>query len=323
MGEENTILKRLISLFFFLFLVAAIIIAGYMLYQNIPGNIQNPISVEIDNSTATIKNFSYSIPQFYPNMKFNHNNISYKIDIMCDAPQKQRVYEAFEVISQRVGNIYFYETFDVNPDIDIACSEVRESIGDDGFFIAGEGGAKEIIQTGKYNVITGGIVILHEVSQKKCKWPNVEIHELLHVFGFNHSDSKESLMYPILEDCNQAIDNSVIDMLKKLYSEKNGPDLYFEKIDSIKRGRYLDFNLTVKNAGTLHSNPVSLAVLDGNQKVQDFELKAIPFGAGLSLEVVNLKLTSRSSKEVSFVIDPLNSLQEIDKTNNAAKITFN
>ena len=88
---------------------------------------------------------------------------------------------------------------------------------------------REIVQTGRYNVITNGTVLLYkETNAQNCDWANVELHELIHVFGFGHSNNSNSLMYPYLENCNQKLDDSIIKELTRLYSEENLADLYFD-----------------------------------------------------------------------------------------------
>ena len=80
-----------------------------------------------------------------------------------------------------------------------------------------------------------------KVKSKDCSYPNVELHELLHVLGFDHSENKKSIMYQLIESCDQILDQSIINQLKLLYAEENLPDLYFDKINVIKKGRYLPF----------------------------------------------------------------------------------
>jgi len=319
--EPFRALKIVLDLILILILFVLLFIGGYFLYQNLPGEPEN-FNIINEPPKLEIGNLSYEVKQFYPGMKFNHNSISYKIDLGCDAEKKERMLKAFNELENKVGVINFYPVFD-NPDIEVTCSEYVHQTEKD-FFIAGEGGAKEIIPTGRYNVITEGIILLHENPHDfyKCEWPNIELHELLHVFGFDHSEDKNSLMYPYLESCEQKLDESIISDLKKLYSKENLADLYFENVAVIKKGRYLDFNVSIKNSGVVIAESVVLSVFDGIDRLEDFALEDIPFGAGVHFQAVNFKLNSRNSEEVNIVIDSDDLIKESSEENNVARLKF-
>ena len=310
----------------FLLIILLLTILGilsYYLYMNIPGAGQ-VLSLKIQaNQEFEITKLSGNVSQFYPNMKFNHNSISYKIDERCNNEKKQRMTEAFNELEEEIEIINFYPVSE-NHDIEVSCTEnFNDAIKKD-FFIAGEGGAREIIQTGRYNIILNGIILLFANPQKavRCDWPNIEIHELIHVFGFDHSKNKESLMYPYLETCGQKLDNSVINKLKGLYSEENLPDLYFSNLSVIKKGRYLDFNMTIQNSGSIDAKNAKLAIIDDGEIAETLNLTDLKFGAGIFMEIKNLKLIHRNPNEIKFLIDPSNSIKEINEENNIALVDF-
>ena len=318
-GSVGSILLTVILLFI---LIGVLIILVYMLYVNIPGEPEYGTVVELDGLIADSP--VLEVRQFFPNTKFNHNLITYKIDATCSDDKKERMLEAFSIVSQETKLINFKETLS-KPDIDVSCSEEDVHEIEEEYFIAGEGGAKEIIQTGRFNVITEGIILLFDAQNSKtakCDYPNIELHELMHVFGFDHSEDKKSLMNPYLEFCEQTLDKSIIDELKRLYSIENFSDLYFENIKAIKNGRYLDFNLTIKNSGVANAENVKFSVFDNGELVQTREIDGIPYGAGVSIEVKNFKLINRNSKDVEFVIDYEKIIKEIDEENNNAVIRF-
>lgn len=317
---KSSLLKITLNVILFIILIS--LVGVYLLYYlGILGEPEK-LNVVVEPPKLEIGNLSYEVKQFYPNMKFNHNSISYKIDSACSDGKKERMFEAFKELENKVGIINFYSVFE-SPDIEVSCSESVKKSPEKDFFIAGEGGAKEIIQTGRYNVVTNGIILLHSLSQgaQECEWPNIELHELLHVFGFKHSQDENSLMYPYLESCEQRLDESIINNLKELYSKENLADLYFKEVVAVKRGRYLDFNISVKNSGVISAENVILSVFGEGEKVEDFELEDISFGAGVNFQVNGLKI-SRSSENMEIVIDPANLIREIDEENNVAKLSF-
>ena len=310
-------------------LLAVLIFFIYLLYQNLPGEPEQPSIVikpleQNNTNSLEISNFSYKVSQFYPNTKFNHNSISYKINPDCNEENKERMLGAFNEISERVRVISFYES-PTEADIEVACSESATSLEktEKGFFIAGEGGAKEIVKTERYNVITNGVILLYENKKGiKCEWSNIELHELLHVFGFGHSEDANSLMSPLLESCEQKLDESIIDELNQLYTQENLADLYFTYLNATKTGIYLEFATTIRNSGTIDAENVVLSVFDEGENIEDFSLENITFGGGVTYKVVNLKLRSRNSESIKLAIDYENSIREIDEANNIAELDF-
>ncbi len=319
MEKEESGVIRYIILAILILLLAFLI---YLLYQYAPSSYQLS-NVSISNAPFGTVNLSYSVKQFYPNMKFNHNKISYSIEEACDEDKKASMIEAFRLLSEQVDEIEFYAV-STEPDIDVICTKKVEGTTGRNFFVAGEGGAEQIIQTGRYNVITKGVVLLYgsPSNSLKCSWPNVELHELMHVFGFEHSQDKNSLMYPYLESCEQKLDEAIVNNLRELYAQKNLPDLYFESIEAVKHGRYLDFNATIKNSGDIEARNIVLVVFDNDEKGESFPIENIDFGAGITYSVFNAKLNNRYSTIVKAVIDPDNLINEIDEKNNVAILEF-
>ena len=329
----NTFAGNLFKIVFIIFIFLCIFLFSYfayLLYMDMPREPQN-LNVIMNNipQTTIQDNSSFlEIKQFHSNMKFNHNNLSYSIDLNCPDFKRQRMIGAFNYLSEEISYISFQETFD-NPDIYVTCSEIEkltpESDSPKDFFIAGEGGAKEIIQSGKYNIITNGTISLYKSPHGaiECDFPNIEIHELIHVFGFDHSKNKNSLMNPLLDSCDQLLDPIILEELKRLYSEKNLPDLYFEDVKAVKKGRYLDFSITIKNMGTINAKNINFLVLDDGEIIEKKEIDEINFGAGLLFEVENLKLAHLDPKEIKFVIDKDNLIQELDEKNNVVIVKSN
>ncbi len=307
--NKKGFIYEVIEVFLLSLLIILFIALIYLIYYNIPGNPENPMII-IEDMNDQESAYNSSLEQFYPNLKFNHNNISYYIDPFCE-------------ISYKVDILDFYSGLS-NSDIEISCSPEKKESADSEHFIAGEGGPKEIVQTGRFNVVIYGTVFLFgdKKDLPECSWPNIELHELMHVFGFNHTDNKKSLMYPYLESCNKVFDDSLVAELNRLYSIPNLPDLYFENLSAIKKGRYLDFNLTIKNSGDIDSGDVNLSIFDEGKLIESSKLGNVRFGAGVYLEIKNLKLIHRNSKEISFVIDYSNKIKEFDKSNNLAIVKF-
>lgn len=319
--ESKNFLIYLISIILLLLILIAV---GYYLYLNLP---RAPEKLEVN-----IEKIEYPVPvvseakQFYQNMKFNHNKISYNINENCEEKKKEKILSAFSELGENVNILIFYYSLD-EPDIEINCAQknqegIEEEINEK-HFVAGEGGAKEIIQTERFNIITNGVILLYDNSKLKtieCEYPNVELHELMHVFGFDHVDNKQSLMFPFIDSCDQKLDPSLIKKLIQLYSQENFPDLYFENVSAIKKGRYLDFNVVIKNSGSVNSDNITLIILDDEKVIEERDLGKFKFGSGIFLETKNLKLNHLNPEKISFIIDSKNKVKELDENNNIVEI---
>ena len=327
-GAERSGLITVSKALWIVVLIFAIIFGiGYLAYNYYTGFLVEPRIIDGPVlKPPVLENTTGSAIQFYPKMKFNHNKISYSIDPNCELTKKARMIDGFNELQELVPSISLYPVYTGLPDIEVSCDESIEGHPKEKYFIAGEGGAKGIIQTGRYNIITNGTILLHKRPKNSlvCEWSNIELHELIHVFGFDHTDNPNSLMYPYLQDCNQGLDKEIIDLLNELYTEENLPDLYFEDAKLTKKSRYINFNLTIKNSGSILSPATKITILEDGKAINSGDLsrlESISFGGGIYIEIKNLKLFSGNPSKIEFVIDYENQIKEIDKENN--KIEFN
>tara|TARA_Y100000310_G_C20588986_1_gene766952 strand:+ start:112 stop:1089 length:978 start_codon:yes stop_codon:yes gene_type:complete len=314
--KSSPILRIIIIILFFIALIA---ILAYYIYLNLP---RDPQQLEVTTPPIIQQPGTSSVNQFYPNMKFNHIKITYRINEDCDNKKRINMGKAFNELSTKVPILTFFES-NLDPDIEISCTETNKINIDKKHFVAGEGGAKEIIQTERYNIITEGIILLYEnkkARSKTCDYPSVELHELLHVLGFDHSEDRKSIMYPFIESCDQILDLQIIEQLRNLYAEENLADVYFDYLDVTKKGRYIDFNLTIKNSGSIKSEDVTLTILDGLDVIEQKKLGEIDFGAGVTLTTTNLKLKRLNPDQINFILDKENKIKEINEDNNVGNI---
>jgi len=237
-------------------------------------------------------------------MRFNHNDISYYINPNCEGDKENRMKQAFTKLTLETDNlIKFYPAREADADILIGCDpdsyEKEENI-----FIAGEGGPTRIINS-SFSVITKGKVLLYDDSRAICDEPILQIHELLHVFGYDHIDNEAKIMYPYL-DCEQQLNRELIDHMIEIYTIQPFADVYFENIDANKErtlGKwYLNFNVSLNNQGIINAEETVLKINSGSKTLKSFELNTIAFGGGKNFYVTNLPITS-SSIDIDFVIE--------------------
>ena len=264
------------------------------------------------------ENVSPNAIQFYPNMRFNHNDLTYTLDSECSKDKSEKMVKAFGEISTKTGIITFEEISSTGADIIISCSNDKRRLKEN-TFITGEGGPSKFLNLEFYPIIIEGEIVLYEdLYTVKCNEPVVEIHELLHVFGYDHINNKSSVLYPYFA-CDQTLGNEFVEDLIRLYSIEPSAELYFGEISAEKKGIYLNFNIEISNHGLLDSEGVSLVVYGDNKLVKKFPLEDIKVGATTSFRIENLKLNSRRTKEITFEIS--SETDEYTLGNNVAKLT--
>lgn len=301
-------------------IIFAIVLLGfsfYFLYLNLPGS---PVSLNITQFSQAKELprviASSEITQFIPNLRFNHNNISYYFSASCNSERRARIEQAFSVIKEDTVIISFEQFNDLSDaDITISCSEAEVQKSEN-LFIAGEGGPKEYVNSTIYPIILRGNIYLYK--QSSCKEPIVELHELLHVFGFDHINNSDYIMYPVV-NCDQKLSQGYVQYLINLYSAEPLADVYFEYANITKSGRYLNFEVFVSNRGMIDEENATLLVYSENENIGEFSLGKISFGGGKRFYVQNFRLPSRFMQDIQFRIStPDSQMTSEGKTLNAS-----
>jgi hypothetical protein len=285
----------------------------YLLYLNWPSE---PIVLTKVNNQKNEEIQYSSSNQFYESMRYKDRIIRYNIASSCGEDRTESMLEAFSAL-ENVTVLKFIQD-QVNPELNILCSDVSPEAGQEDYFVAGEGGPSEVVNTSLYSVILGGKIALYRPD--RCPESKIAVHELLHALGFDHNDNPDSILYPTL-DCSQKIDEEIINDINRLYSWDSLPDLSVFSINASKGGRYLNFIVEVLNQGLVDVSNSSMTVYAGDKKVKDFDLEEIKIGARKILTVENLKLPL-SSSQVSFVVDDSNVIPELFEGNNQVDLVL-
>ncbi|MBT4376819.1 matrixin family metalloprotease [archaeon] len=245
--------------------------------------------------------------QFYPNMRFPTMNISYEIKDKCNLQKQGDVLRAFEILNEDTI-LDFYEVIG-NGEIKISCEDKNRV--EDGLFIAGEGGPTNITESGNFHVITEGEILL--IRKSSCEEPNIAIHEILHVLGFNHSNNKNNILYPV-SNCKQRMGEEIAGEIDKLYSVPTLPDLSLTSASAIKHGRYLDINFSVENSGLIGSEKAVVIVYADGKKIDKLEVDELQVGHGRKIDITNLWISQLKLEFLELVIET--NLVELTKENN-------
>ena len=257
------------------------------------------------------------VKQFYPNLRFNHNSISYFINPECTEEKKERLERAFFIIEDETKIINFYPSTDeFNSDILVGCSEHSYET-EKNTFIAGEGGPTKILNLTFYPVILKGKILLYQESS--CEYPITELHELLHVFGFEHINDSEKIMYPYI-NCKQELSYDFTNTLIELYSIKPLAELYFENASAVKKGFYLNFSLYINNQGLTGADGILLETYANDELVDSSDLGEIDFGYGKTFAVSNLRLPSKNTDKITFWLKTID--EEYNKENNIIELAI-
>ena len=296
------------------FAVSIMLLSAGFLYQSVPIESIGMNLLNDDPEAVSIVNYG-TTPVFAKNLRFNHNDISYFIDSSCASVRVEAMDEAFDIFEEQMEILSFYKS---GPDSDIlvGCSEDYIDLGER-LFAAGEGGPSRIINTSQFKTIQRGKISLYRDPQ--CDYPVVELHEIGHVFGFGHIENKNSIMYNI-SNCDQRITPDMIDIIRNLYSIEALPDAKIDELFAIKKGRYLDFNITVLNEGLIGIDNITLTIVAGEDVIQTIPLDSIGIGYGRTLRATNVKLPSASIEKINFIVDYNDRVREFDETNNEAEM---
>ncbi|MEK6811791.1 MAG: CARDB domain-containing protein [Nanoarchaeota archaeon] len=303
------------SNFILLLLFVALGFSAYYLYQYYPRESIPFNNFNLEESTVNITNDLPS-KQFYSRMRYSDRIINYHISESCSEKKASSMKEALDIIESKTV-LVFNPTSKSNSVLNILCADISPEAEEKNHFIAGEGGPSKILNTTLYSVILEGKVALYR--EGTCDNSNVAIHELLHALGFDHNNNKKSILYPTLE-CDQQIDNEIIDSINKLYKDNSLSDLVLTTANASKSGRYLNFHIEVLNQGLQESGAIKVSVLADGKPVETFDLGTISIGAKKILDVENLNIPIKS-KKIEFIVDNENNIQEIYENNN--EITLN
>jgi hypothetical protein len=287
------------------FLFAFFVLFLFIFYWFIP---YKPVIFEVEDN-----NFNFSLNQsasgdmqFYNNMRYPSNHISYSIQD-CPLNKKNQMERAFEILSNRTI-LYFYPV-DSGEQISVMCDSTTKLEG--GLFIAGEGGPTQIINAGDFNLITHGEILL--IRDSLCPNPNIALHELLHALGFDHSGNPKNIMYNITS-CDQEIGQDTLDLINSLYSIPGYPDLAFGNVSAVMKGRYLNLNLTIKNNGFADAADSELEIFGDGNSLRKIDIGPVNLGYGRIIVLKNILVTSFEINKITLVIN--SDFNEVSKENN-------
>jgi len=212
---RNKTLFTLIGMIIVFTILASLVMVIYYENTRITG-------LAVDTNPETIFPET-ELNQLYPvYLKWENTPVTYSFENEqdCGSIESQRIRNAFEIIQENTeGKIKFKEGS--NTDITIVChrSNQIQTLSDDGSqYITAT--ATPYTDNSK---ITSGEIHFYNTGDKKISsncatFPDVEIHEILHLFGMEHVNERYSIMNVHQLYCPTKINKEIIDKLLVIYS---------------------------------------------------------------------------------------------------------
>ncbi len=279
-----------------------------ILYLNFPSD-----TITLDTYITNVSSISNTSSQFYQNMRYRSEKITYEISEECSLEKQKDFKEALLILEQKTI-LQFYES--EKGEIKVFCSDISPNEYNKDYFVAGEGGPSSVINASRYSVILEGKISFYRTET--CKTPQVALHELLHALGFDHNSKKDSIMYPFT-NCDQIIDDYIVNEINSIYSQESYADLILESASANKTGQYLSTQIEISNQGLQNVENSSILIMADEKIIKEYTTDELEIGTKRTLSIRNIRIP-RQTKEIIFIAKT--EQEEITKDNNIAKIKF-
>ena len=154
-------------------------------------------------------------------LHWTHMPLSYII-YNCSDYQTRRILRALEAIENETNkSVLFRNNTDNETDINIVCNkDYKPSEESKGYMTIGESGYWTYKDFP--NIIAKAEINFYGISENTYSggciaYPDAEVHELLHAFGYGHTEDRWSIMYPSSVECIRSIDDDITEDLIETY----------------------------------------------------------------------------------------------------------
>ncbi len=208
-----------------------------------PVDIATPEEIESFYAEDDIPYLDEDLPLFQETKVASQSDvlISYNINDDCSDYMSKRIRKAFRILTEETDSLLYFTEIGIGGDLEISCSIPKDrndydlgvaDLGTIGYLVKGS-------TIDFYDIESRE----EEMSEGLCRrYPDVEIHEILHTFGFDHSTNRESIMAEQSEwGCDvESIDDYIIECLKYTYTNGvEGTDCS-DRIDVASEIEYLN-----------------------------------------------------------------------------------
>lgn len=196
--------------YFWIFI--SIIFAGIIIFVIISNdNNPNYISQQIQD------NFSNSSDLHWTHMPitYSFSNIS-----SCGQVESNYIIWGFNQIQGETNNTISFKQIEYNGDIIVNCKHDLIANETQGTFQLGDAQITNLSDNKIVNAELNFFIIPGSTSSGSCSvYPTVEIHEILHTFGFVHTDAPYNIMNPVMNFCPTHLNENILNKLLSTYKK--------------------------------------------------------------------------------------------------------
>lgn len=191
---------------------------------------------QIDEKRAEKEKIESKIEDYFSNaigLHWRHMPLTYSFDNEedCGNYQAKRIELAFETMEKETEGVIRFRKLEKNErnkdiennkenettDIVIYCNKIV-FLSEPGFYVAGE--AQHFVEE---NFITYGELYFYNTGKYSYSggcpsYPNTELHEILHIFGFEHVEERNHIMNPNPTYCPTKLNKDIVEKLTRVYS---------------------------------------------------------------------------------------------------------
>ena len=203
-----------VLIFFGVLILAFVLVFSYGAYQNrtinyLSENTQNEIN---DKPIDSFLNAS--------GLHWTHMPVTYSFEdnYSCGEIEPNFIRRAFDNIQKETNNVVSFKEVLEDGDITINCKKDFNLNATQGTYQVGDATITELegnkILKGKLNFY----IVPGTVHAGSCSYAEIEVHEILHTFGFNHNYESYNIMNPVESYCPTHLNKDILDTLLSTYT---------------------------------------------------------------------------------------------------------
>ena len=182
---------------------------------------QKEIELDVNKGQEYLKKLNDEDQFPYSGVHWNHMPITYKIrdKDACGEFQTMQIYNAFETIEEVTQRTVNFKEVNQYPDIEFYCTIIN--CGNQCYLHNKAHEMGYVLNNMVYYSRIEMFGTSGESGFNPLRYPGTEVHEILHTFGFEHNNIRDSIMsHEVTSGKQRTIDNYIIQELKRIYGNK-------------------------------------------------------------------------------------------------------